>query len=88
MPRLRPSYMDQVEANSAGIYSELYACFSSSASATERAKNIDHLKKGGNRDGHVLNQFRGVPIRTPTQNHITRGDVRQPWAAVSALVLH
>jgi len=43
--RLRPSHMDQVEVNSAGIHSELYACFSSSASATERAKNILPLKK-------------------------------------------
>ena len=36
--RLRPSHMDQVEVNSAGIHSQLYTCFSSSASATERAK--------------------------------------------------
>ena len=41
--RLRPSHMDQVEVNSAGIHSELYACFSSSASATERAGNHGQL---------------------------------------------
>lgn len=42
---LSPSHMDQVEVNSAGIHSELYACFSSSASVTERAKSILPLKK-------------------------------------------